>query len=134
VADDPRKAFLLLWAVNGGTPNSYALTQSWARVFGFAHPKVRSFVQRLEGADRCERFCAWEGEPPAIVPLVRNPPATQIVCGLGLGCLSLVWHMGPLLYANPSHCPVLPLLAASVSWLRSCQAEFPAVWMCHLRG
>jgi hypothetical protein len=134
VADDPRKAFLMLWTVNGGTPNSYALTQSWARVFGFAHPKVRSFVQRLEGADRCERFCAWEGEPPAIIPLVRNLLATQIVWprpGLFVPCVA---------HRSLALCQPFMLSCCASAWSlccygsASCRANFPFGSMCHSVG
>lgn len=136
-ADDPRKAWLSLWDVEGGMPNSYALTQSWARVFGFSHPKVRSRVLQLKGADRCERFCAWDGEPPAIVPLVRTSFQIRLVRDLIIGlCFAVLpmvtIHIPSALLHPPRPCSrhVEHLLLAQ----SLCSVSLGSRWVCFWGG
>ncbi|KAK9809202.1 hypothetical protein WJX72_011258 [[Myrmecia] bisecta] len=71
------KAWAALYASEAGDNGSASMRSlgiAGVRIFGLANPRIMRLLQRLEGANKCERYCSWEGEPPELVPLT---PAEQ---------------------------------------------------------
>lgn len=84
-AASANKAWAALYACDPASL-SKAL-QKGGQAFGLTHDRVRSVLQQLPGAERCERYCNWLGDgggaggsapggaPPACLP--PPPPLTQ---------------------------------------------------------
>jgi hypothetical protein len=54
-----------------GASAAAAASVCGAKLFGLQHPVVLALVQALPHAAACDRFMAWQGEPPEPVMLVR---------------------------------------------------------------
>jgi F/Y rich C-terminus len=57
-------------ALYGEAQRERAVGVSGPRMFGLLHPRVAALLRALPDADRCDRYCGWEGEPPPVPPMV----------------------------------------------------------------
>lgn len=85
-ADTATKAWAALYASDAQAA-ARAAGVSGAKMFGVSLPAVARAIERLPGAERCERYCGWpEGsQPPPPPELVSSPDARRArpeCCGI----------------------------------------------------